>query len=367
MKLTYDVNNSLSAPAASSFFVQAGAPPGPPPGPGPSPGAEPGAPVIGEPSEPKIEITKYSPEIGMETDSVKYPTVEVKNIGGTKLYDVKLLIIGIPSPWIQKITPESIDELAVGNSSIFTIKLRVPSLGEAGEYAGRIVADANVTRDEKPFTISVFTSRAQLIQWEIDRLEKALRDLEVDVENAKKSGKDVSEVLPYIESVKEQIDLAEDYLSKKMYDEALSAVQTGWTFLERARYYLSIAPFIEILIETIFPPWLIILLIILVATIIILVFFVKRMKGVFDRIFRIQVPQAPGMLKPGARPKPSVLMEKMEERGKLEKEAANIKRVINLLEREHREGLITDNAYNDLKRRNEEKLKKVEGRLSAIK
>ncbi|MCK4531368.1 MAG: hypothetical protein KAT94_00725, partial [Candidatus Aenigmarchaeota archaeon] len=314
------------------------------------------------PGEPKIEITKYSPEIGVELDSIKYPTVEVKNTGGTILRNVRLIIMGIPSPWVEEITPSVMDELTVGNASTFTIKLRIPAIAEAGEYIGKFIADANMIRDEKTFSLTVFETRAQLIRWEIERLKEALRELEVDIENAKKVGKDVSEVEPYVDRIREQIEIAEDYLDKKMYDESMSAVHTGWSLLETARYYLSIAPFVEILIETIFPPWLIAVLIIMISVIAILLFFVKKMKGVFDRIFRVQAPGVPGRAV-----KPSMVVEKMKERETLEREKSNVQRVLNLLEREYKEGLISEKAYIDLKKRNEVKLAKIEQRISTMK
>ncbi|MEE9323797.1 MAG: NEW3 domain-containing protein, partial [Candidatus Aenigmarchaeota archaeon] len=361
VKVTYDNVSGLYASASASFYVVSGAAPGPGPGPGPSPGpAAPGGPTVA-PGAPKIEITKYSPEIGAETGSVKYPVVEVKNTGGVTLYNVTLKITGIPTPWIEKITPEVIEKLTVDNTSTFTIGLRIPAVAEAKEYAGKIIADANVTRDEKTLSITIFTSRAELIRWEVEGLKKALQEFEVDVENAEKSGKDVSEVLPLIDQINEQIRLAEDYLLKKMYDESLSAVHTGWSLLERARYILSQAPFVETLIETIFPPWLIVVLIIMISVIVILVLFVKRMKGVFDRVFKIHAPSAPGAVKR------SVFIEKMKEKGTLARERANMQRVLDLMEREYKEGLISEKAYNDLKKRNEEKLKKMGERISAMK
>ncbi|MCK4336172.1 MAG: hypothetical protein KAW40_05625, partial [Candidatus Aenigmarchaeota archaeon] len=217
-------------------------------------------------------------------------------------------------------------------------------------------------RDEKTFSLTVFETKAQLIRWEIERLKEALRELEVNIENAKKVGKDVSEVEPYVDRIREQIEIAEDYLDKKMYDESMSAVHTGWSLLETARYYLSIAPFVEILIETIFPPWLIAVLIIMISVIAILLFFVKKMKGVFDRIFRVQAPGVPGRAV-----KPSMVVEKMKERETLEREKSNVQRVLNLLEREYKEGLISEKAYMDLKKRNEVKLAKIEQRISTMK
>jgi hypothetical protein len=360
VKLTYDVNNSLSASASASFSVKEGAPSGPPSAP-PGVSEEGGKAAVAPSEPPKIEITKYPQEIGMELDSTKYPTVEVKNSGGSTLYNITLTIIGIPSPWITDMVPRRIESLVAGNTSLFTISLKIPPTAEAKEYMGRIIADANLTSDEKTFTLTLFTTRAELIRWEIDRLKKALQGFEVDVENARKAGKDIKEVTPYIDQINEQITLAEDYLQKKMYDDSLSAVNTGWSMLEKARYLLAQAPFLQILIETIFPPWLIILLVILSVAIVVLLFFVRRMKGVFDRIFRMQVPGGGGAVKS------TVVVEKIKERESMDKEEMSIRRVLNLLEREFKEGLISENAFNDLKRRNEEKLAKIQERKASVK
>ncbi|UCC91510.1 MAG: hypothetical protein JSV39_04335, partial [Candidatus Aenigmatarchaeota archaeon] len=168
VRLTYDINNSLYASASATFYVVEGVPTPPPGPPGPAPPAAPAAPGV-----PKIEIVRYLPEIGMEIGSIKYPTVEVKNTGGVTLTDVRLLVTGIPSPWVEGITPEKIERMVVGNTSIFTIKLNIPTFAEAKEYVGRIIADANVTKDEKTFSLTLFTTRFQLIQWEIERLKEA--------------------------------------------------------------------------------------------------------------------------------------------------------------------------------------------------
>jgi hypothetical protein len=355
-KVTYDPINNLFATANASFLVVEGGtqPPGPPGGPAEEGGGAPSLP-------PKIEIVKYPQELGVELDSVKYPTIEVKNSGGSKLYNVTIKITGIPSPWIQDISPKVVASIGVGNSTIFTITLKIPPTAETKEYLGQITANSSAAKDQKSFSITLFASRAELIRWEIDRLKKAVQELESDIANAQKAGKNVKDVIPYVDQIKEQIRLSEDYLEKKMYDESLSAVHTGWSILEKARYLLAQAPFTEILMETIIPPWLIIILVILAIVIGVLLFMVKKMKGVFDKVFRMQMPGAAGAAKA------SVVVERMKEKATLEKEAARVRRVLGLLEREFKEGLISESAYADLKRRNEEKLASIDKKKAAFK
>lgn len=357
--VTYDPSQPTASGNASFDVVARGPAPPAPPG---EVGEAPAPPAPAEPEErvPKIEITKYLQEIGIETGATKYPTVEVENTGVLGLRNVTLRIVGIPTPWIE-VTPALVDYLPAGNNSIFTVKLSMPSIAEPKEYFGTLIAEGialnNKTSDEKMFKIVVFTSREDLVRWEIDRLEKAVRDFEMDVDEAKSVGKDVSEIEPLIDQIKEKLGEAKDYLNKKMYDDALSAVYVGWNLLERAKYLLSKATFVQPLV-TFIPLWLIVVLIILVSIIIILIFFVKKMKGSVEDIFKLHLPR----MKPT-----TVLVEKMEEKETAGKEIANVKRVLNLLEREFKDGLISEKAYENLKKRNEEKLASLEKRMSETK
>ncbi|NIP40150.1 MAG: hypothetical protein GTN39_01370 [Candidatus Aenigmarchaeota archaeon] len=355
--VTYDPSQPTASANASFNVVEEGPPT--PPGPPGAPGA-PAAPAAPEVRAPKIEITKYLQEVGIETGATKYLTVEVENTGGVGLQNVTLRIVGIPTPWID-ITPKVVGYLQRGNTSIFNVKLSMPSIAEPKEYFGTLIAEGiarnNKTSDEKIFKIVVFTSREDLVRWEIERLEKALRDFEMDVEEAKGVGKDVSEITPLIDQIKERIDDAKDYLNKKMYDDALSAVYVGWNLLERAKYQLSKAPFIQPLV-TFIPPWLIVVLVILVLVIIILLFFVRKIKGRVESIFKLQLPRA--------KPR-TVLVEKIEEKESLAREVASVRRVLNLLEREFKDGLISEKAYGNLKKRNEEKLASLEKKMSELK
>ncbi|NIO19977.1 MAG: hypothetical protein GTN76_04355, partial [Candidatus Aenigmarchaeota archaeon] len=356
--VTYDPAQPTASANASFLVAERGVgPPEPPVPPGEAPPPPPAPP---EEKVPKIEITKYLQEIGIETGTTKYITVEVENTGGLGLRNVTLRVIGLPTPWTE-ITPKIVDYLSPGNSTSFNMKLSMPSIAEPKEYFGTLVAEGvaynNKTSDEKMFKIVVFTSREDLVRWEIERLEKALRDFELDVKEAKDVGKDVSEVEPLIDEIKEKLSEAKDYLNKKMYDDALSAVYVGWNLLERAKYLLSKATFVQPFV-TFLPIWLIIVLIILIAVIVILLFFVKRVKGSVESIFKVQLPK----MKPT-----TVAVEKIQERENIAKEIASVKRVINLLEREFKDGLISEKAYENLKKRNEEKLASLEKRVAEVK
>lgn len=362
VKLTYDQNNSLYSTANTSFSVVECAPeppPAPPAPGGPSgPSAPPAAPGEVAVGEPQIEITQFPQEIGIESGQTKYPTVTVKNTGNVTVYNVTLKFRRFPSPWFE-ITPEKVDEIRKGEEATFSVKLSMPVSTEAKEYIGSLIAYApNQTSDEKTVSITVFGSREELIEWEIERLKKALQELEVDVGSAKKMGKDVSEIEPLLDNIRNSIRDAERYLSEKRYDDSLEAVFVGWKFIDRARNLLSEAPFVEILLVTSFPPWLIILLTVLICAVVFLFFFAKKMKKAAEELFKLQASGTP-------KPK-TVTSEKIEEKESILKEKEKAQKVLNLVEKEHEEGIISEKAYNDLKSRNQKKIKSLENSLKKI-
>ena len=88
--------------------------------------------------------------------------------------------------------------------------------------------------DEKMFVLTVFESREELLSYEIQKLKNEIQEFEVEVEEAKKDGKDVSDVERLLDEAKNQVDLAEDYLLRKMYDDALASVFAARSLLDRA-------------------------------------------------------------------------------------------------------------------------------------
>ena len=321
------------------------APPGPP--------APPAPPVEGV---GKIEIVKYPQEIAVERGWVKYPSVVVNNTGGVTLRNVVLSLTGIPSSWYS-IEPSKVDLLPVGDSIVFNIELEVPITAEAEEYYGQFKVDSSQASDEKMFALIVFESREELLDYEIKKLKEDIQDFEEEVERAKEDGKDVSEVERLLEETKNQVNLAEDYLLRKMYDDALASVFAARSLLDRAKYALSIAPYMKRVLIPFIPTWLMILLVVLAVVIVVLLIWLKKLRVDLKKIFR------PGE----AEVKAAEEVKATPEKEALEAEKDKVMRMLKLLETERKEGIITKKAYEELKFRNETKLKEIEEKLKAIK
>jgi hypothetical protein len=358
------------AGAYDIFDTAAYTPPPPPPPPGGDegggPAGGPGGVGPGPLPEPEIEISDYPQEIATETGWPQYPSVIVNNTGLVTLHNVRVYLTGIPASWYT-VQPSMLPILNAGVSKAFIINLLVPDGTEAREYFGTIKAEANETYDEKLTSVIVFGSREDLIRYQLRKLKEEFVEFKEDVNATAEEGlRDLSRVYNIIEEIQHQIDLTEGYLDAKMYDEALDSIKTGWRLLDRGRELLRDAPTSRV--GLVIPDWMLTLLLILVIVILVIAVLLLKYKKKLERLFKREVPEASyaaemiggeGEAAAETAALPGVPAEGVDTAREQEKE--KIRKVIALLEKEYNEGIISEKAYNDLRKSNEEKLNKMGG------
>jgi hypothetical protein len=306
---------------------------------------------------PNISIISYPKEISIVSGWTHIETVQVENIGQVDLTNITLLLIGLPSPWFE-IKPKKYDSLYVGNISIFMIEFRAPKNAQPGKYDVSFFVFSNNTYDEKNTTITVFRSTDELLENEIKKLKEDVEKLEVDAKFAEELGKDVKNVLDLIREIKDQIALAETNLAKKLYEDAMANVDTAANLLERARNLLVKSTVTVKYKEEIVPFWQIwVIIIVLIVLNVVLVIVLWR-KGVTKKMIK--------MLRPSlseAKEIAGIVKEKAVDTQALAEERERITRMTALLDKEFKEGIISEDAYKELKKRNEDKLKDIEKKL----
>jgi hypothetical protein len=285
-----------------------------------------------------IEIINYPKEIVTESGWTKQSVVEVKNSGKEDLHNISLMIKGIPLGWFE-IDPTHIDSLAKNGNFTFSIKFMVPNDTESRKYAGSIITEADEAKDEKSFLFVVFTTRAELITYEIERLNTTLKEFEFEVESTRQLGRYVDDVLELIKKIREQIKLAKTDLSQNKYDSSLNYISNGWNLLTKARNLLASAPLIKRAPIPTLPNWVIPLTIILSSITVILFIFWKKEKRRLKVIFDFKFPEA----------KTVAGIVKTEKEKKVLKKKEKIARVLKLVKEEYEEGLISKRAYQELK------------------
>jgi uncharacterized membrane protein len=296
-----------------------------------------------------IMITNYRINISLARGMVKIESVTVKNTGRVDLKDVSLYLFGIPTTW-YKITPESYKVLHPENSTVFVIEFNIPNNASLGDYRATLSAASGTVSDQKSITITIFQSIEEVLRNEIKKLKEDLQMLETDTEAARAAGKDVSGVLIFINETKAHISSAERNLENNRTEDAMANVANARILIDRARDLLSKLTVKGLVI----PMWLIFLILILVIVLVsILVILLKEEKLPSLRPYIVQVGKIAEAMK----------LKKVVAREEMVKEREKLLKMLDILEKERSEGLVSGAAYKEMKANIEEKLKEIEKKL----
>jgi uncharacterized membrane protein len=308
------------------------------------------APKITERIAAEISIIRYNHNITLARGSRRIESIVVKNTGEVDLNNVSIFLLGIPTAWFN-IIPETYKTLHPDNSSIFLIEFYIPKNVEVGEYIVNLTAFSGVVSEQKYITITIFQSLEELIKDEIIKLKRDLQILEEDTQKVKKEGKDVSGVLLFIDEIKTQIKLAEENLKNNKTDDALTSVETAKNLMDRARNLLTQLEFLKV--ERVFalPLWIILLIAIVTPVSALLVFLSRRKTFPTIRPYIIPLGR---------------VVEKTKEKKTKEeliKEKEKLLRMLEVLEKEKKEGMISKVAYQEMKESIDSKLAKIKKKL----
>jgi hypothetical protein len=295
-----------------------------------------------------IFISRYNSNISVARGFSRIETVIIENNGQTDLENVSLFLLGIPTSWFS-ITPENYKIVEKGKSVPFVITFNIPRNANPGEYSATLIATSGVVSDQRKITITVFESMKELLAREISKLEEELQELIIDTKVAEREGKDVSAVLLLIDGIKAQIKLAKENVESEKFEEALKNINNARDLIARARDVLSKLQVLKA--KAVIPWWIILLL--LIPLILLSFYLVSRKK--------------PAVIRPWIIPleKLITIAKKKESREDLIREKEKLLRMLEVLEKEKKEGIITPGAYREMKNNLEKKLREIEKKIVA--
>ncbi|MBI4175766.1 MAG: hypothetical protein HY518_01045 [Candidatus Aenigmarchaeota archaeon] len=304
-----------------------------------------------------LEITDYPPEIKSVKGWTSIHPIQVKNTGNAVMQSMYIILTGIPSPWFN-IKPESVSVIPPGNVSVFLLELNLPVGATTGDYPLKLTAagSGNAT-DSKDILLSVFPTQYELLASEIQKLKKELNRLEIEIDFADKSGKETGNAKELLEQAKEEVRQAEESLDREDFDKTNEHILTAISLVSKINDILVNAQFRLKLEAQIVPLWQIALIILtLVIVNVILIVHIKGMNEKIGRFVKPHILKARELVK-------TAKGEEEADKAALAAERDKVMRVLSLLEREFKEGLITRNIYNELKGNSEKRLKEIEKRL----
>lgn len=300
---------------------------------------------------PKLEIVDWTKELEIERGWIGFLLVTVKNSGNVDLSNIFINIQGVDPSWFE--LPKSFD-LKVGENQSFSIRFAIPMNAKSGNYDGKIIVSSLEAGDEKSFVLRVFASRAELIYYQILSLKKRLQEIENKMLIAEKEGKDTAKVKGLLDDARDKLMIAERYLNEKLYDDAKEMTEMAREYLDKAEYELQIAKPVErpVLADLIaaLRKWLLLILMAVIGSATLILILVIR-----SRKYEMKVSIPPEVLK---RAIIGVVSAQ-----KLREEKEKLNKILAILEEEYREGIISKESYEELKKKTEEKIAEIEKKL----
>lgn len=303
---------------------------------------------------PKLDLLVYNQELGIEKGWTGFLRIEVINSGNVKLHGVYIKIEGVYPGWVE--IPKKFD-LDINQTKASNIKFTIPENAKSGNYQGKIVVSSlEGVGDEKSFILRIFSSRAELIYYQIQTLKNRVNGITDEMFRAEEEGKDVEIVKKLLKNSTSSILIAENYLNNKLYDKASEVIVSIKSSLNKAEDELknskpvnpSVYERIITTIQNLATP---------IIIITISIFGVIAFVSVKRKSYQIKLP-----LKI-----PSSVLEKFvilpNRTNNLEKEKEKIEKILLLLEKEYREGIISKESYEELKNKNEERLFGIEKKI----
>ncbi|MBU1197015.1 hypothetical protein KJ765_00730 [Candidatus Micrarchaeota archaeon] len=303
----------------------------------------------------QLTIVSVPDEVVVESGDTKYLKIEARNDGLTVLHNLTLLFSGLPLSWTE-IRPSQVNALAQNDIASFVVKVVIPKSEKTGIKSVRALVVADEAQDEKQFNLVVFESRVSLVEYELQRLEERLRKLAKNTKEAEDVGKEVNAVWALIEDATAYKNLAQEQLRREQLDDALTNTKLATVSLAKATALLAASGYRP-------PPFAGIPVIVLVVSVFsaiglaFLIFLLAKKRGWLNKklsLNEVIKPSSPAQVPPPT--------DYRDVEG-LEKEKEKILRVLNLLEEELHQGVISQTAYRELKKRNERKLQGLEKQL----
>jgi thiamine kinase-like enzyme len=313
---------------------------------------------------PKLSIVEfYPPEVHVERGGVTYLVVAAENLGGTDLHDVSAYITGIPEEWFEVVKGE-VPVLESNESSDILVQIKIPENVTAQVVTLTVTATSTESSHQRSIIMRVFSSRADLVYFEIESVKKTLRNSEDRALGALKEGKNVSTIMEKIDEARVEIRYAENYLSNHNYDKALGHLDNVREVLEHVNKLLELASAEAGPAPTVPPaqgipmPVLMFVFFVIVALGGMVVYLARdRISGVFSSM------GTPTVRKPRARRAGPEVMAQTEG---LKTEIRSTERLLETMKGQNDMGMISDSTYNELRKRNEQKIKEVKSKLKKL-
>ncbi|MFC2143466.1 NEW3 domain-containing protein [Candidatus Aenigmatarchaeota archaeon] len=296
-------------------------------------------------------VSRYDSRVKLARGANIIKSVVVENIGTTDLVNIEFVVLGIDTSWYT-IKPEIYGSLSEGDSTTFIIEFDVPEDAETGTYQATYLVSSSTTSHQVGIIVEIVDSVEDLIELELEDIKRELKVLERDTDNAEKQGKNVDNIRKMIFEIKRYITSAESNLEQGRPEDALDDIENARNLIQRAREMLA-ALEIEFEAEE-FPLFFIITIFVIITVLVTTTLnFVLRKKQ--------------GPISPHMKAHFDKIREKMSgpavDKNELAAEKEKLMRMLNVLEKEKTEGIVSSSAYKEMRKGIDDKLHRINKKL----
>jgi hypothetical protein len=345
-----------------------------------------GAAAEEEVGPPVLLISRILPEeVHVERGGSAALIITLNNSGEAAVQGISISLEGLNRNWYEVV--KSTTTLEAGEIFDILIKINVPEDAEGGVYPFNITITSQETTVKREVRVRVFESRKELVEFELEATEKRLHLVQKRLIKAMSEGRNVTEGLDYIDKATESLSEAKRYLKAGEYSEALLAIEAAMAHLDRVNEIIDKAPLIiRETIPTVTPqptpviPTKMLIgigALILVLILIVAFFGIKWYKSFKEFAENIDMRIGPVRSVPQPREKksPKPIRPTTEKKSlpkpsdkflELRAERDKVRKLLDMLNAQRRDGLISKTTYRELKEKNEKRLREIEEKLKEL-
>lgn len=307
-----------------------------------------------EPPEANLSILDAPSEINTARGRTFYRSVVVGNTGDEALENLSLSVVGLPSQWIS-VDPAAVGTFGTDTKETFTVTVDVPDGASLTTFNGTFLATTTRITATAPVRMRIFESMEEKIRADIERVSERLRSIRSEIARLRDLGADVSGAVEVAGEIEATLEAANRSLDEGNTSAALQKASEAESLADEGERIVDKLEAPERREAFRLLPLLVggLLLLVLILTV---VYYVKvRSVTPFEATRRRIGDMARHMRQ-----------QKQEEKQELLEEKRKAKRLIELLEAQHEEGVMGDESYQEMKQSAEEKLDRINAKLEDL-
>lgn len=296
----------------------------------------------------------YPEEILIERGWMEYANLIVNNSGDNDLHNLTVSAEGYYN-WFE-FQKNTTPVIIVNNETEFITKIYVPVDISVGSYNFSLKLTSNEISTRKNFVIRVFETEDDLLLYQINSLRNDLSGLEGQAKKTEDAGNDMTFAKDALSQIKTKLDLAEEQITNKMYNNATENIRDIEKLFIEAKFDISnphksgeTLGSINVSAKDVVFYSSGIGIILLIAT---LIYLVKRVK--IQNKIRI----------PNLKVKEVVVDDKRIK--EMEQEIEKTKESQVIIENEFKENMISKGSYDELKMKYQQKVLELESEIKKL-